>query len=114
MRRLARFGSGWIPWGGASDRTEDLLAAIPRMREAVAGFGRDPLELGIAGKLFAVPGQDGQPDLGPTIAGLPALIEAGVDDVRLQLPVPPEINAAHDYLAPWVAAFAQAADRPSA
>src|SRR5262249_892046 len=30
-RRLARFGSGWIPWGEDAD---DLAGSIPRMREA--------------------------------------------------------------------------------
>jgi hypothetical protein len=105
MRRLARFGSGWIPWGKASDLATELVASIPAMRDAVAAFGRDPLEIGIAGKLPNVPGKDGQPDLEATIAGLPELLEAGVTDVRLQLPVPGELSAAEDYLAPWVTAF---------
>jgi probable F420-dependent oxidoreductase len=110
MRRLARFGSGWIPWGRASDLATELLATIPTMRDAVAGFGRDPLEIGIAGKLPNVPGNDGQPDLEATIAGLPELVDAGVTDVRLQLPVPGELSAAEDYLTPWVAAFREAGE----
>lgn len=111
MRRLARFGAGWIPWGKASDVAAELLAAIPEMRDAVAAFGRDPLELGIAGKLPAVPGKDGQPDLAATIAGLPELLEAGVTDVRLRLPVPGDLHAAVDYLTPWVHAFREVAGR---
>ena len=109
MRRLARFGAGWIPWGTASDEAAALIAEIPRMREAVAALGRDPHELGVAGKLFTVPGADGRPDLRATMEGLPALLEAGVTDVRLQLPVPEEVAAAEDYLAPWVAAFREIA-----
>lgn len=109
MRRLARFGSGWIPWGKPSDFASELIDTIPRMRDAVADFGRDPLELGIAGKLPAVTGKDGSPDIGATIDGLPALVEAGVTDVRLQLPVPEDVDAAADYLTPWVVAFREAA-----
>jgi probable F420-dependent oxidoreductase len=105
MRRLARFGAGWIPWGAASDDPADLIDEIPRMRDAVARFGRDPLELGIAGKLLNVVGHDGAPDVDATIAGLPALVDAGVTDVRLQLPVPPDVHGAEDYLTPWVDAF---------
>ncbi len=105
MRRLARFGAGWIPWGKASDVTAELLDTIPRMRAAVAEFGRDPAEIGIAGKLPNVPGRDGDPDRAATLGGLPALLAAGVTDVRLQLPVPGDAAAAEDYLTPWVQGF---------
>ncbi|WP_241841574.1 TIGR03619 family F420-dependent LLM class oxidoreductase [Pseudofrankia sp. BMG5.36] len=105
MRRLARFGAGWIPWGPASDRAADLVETIPRMRDAVAALGRDPLELGIAGKLANVPGRDGTPDPGATLDGLPALLAAGVTDVRLQLPVPDDTSAAEAYLTLWVSRF---------
>ena len=113
MRRLARFGAGWIPWGTASDAAAALLAEIPRMREAVAALGRDPLEVGIAGKLATVPGRDGEPDLAATIAGLPGLLDAGVTDVRLKLPVPDDASAAEDYLTPWVRAFREVAGPPT-
>jgi hypothetical protein len=75
------------------------------MRDAVATLGRDPAELGVAGKLPSAPGPGGPPDIEATIAGLPPLLEAGVTDVRLQLPVPAELDAALDYLRPWVEAF---------
>jgi superoxide dismutase len=105
---LARFGSGWIPWGAASDDSDELVAAIPRMRDAVASHGRDPLELGVAGKLPNVLNADGSPHLGATIDGLAPLLTAGVTDARLQLPVPDDVNAAEDYLTPWVLAFREA------
>lgn len=105
MRRLARFGSGWIPWGPASDSATDLVETIPRMRQAVTELGRDPMELGIAGKLPTVMGTDDEPDIDATMEGLPALVAAGVTDVRLQLPVPADVHGAEDYLTPWVHAF---------
>jgi probable F420-dependent oxidoreductase len=39
---IASYGDGWIPIGGAG-----LTEAIPRLREAVAGAGRDPDQLEI-------------------------------------------------------------------
>lgn len=105
MRRLARFGAGWIPWGDALDNSDDLLEQIPKMREAVAGYGRDPTEIQIAGALPLVQGPDGAPAIGPTMEKVNALVEAGVTDVRASLPVPGDLHAAEDYLAEWVAAF---------
>ncbi|HTH28157.1 MAG TPA: TIGR03619 family F420-dependent LLM class oxidoreductase [Sphingobium sp.] len=105
MRRLARFGAGWIPWGDAALSAEGLVAAIPQMREAVAKFGGDPLKVQVAGTLPIVNGSDGQPAIGPTMDKVPALVAAGVTDFRAQLPLPRDINAAEDYLTPWVQAF---------
>src|SRR5262245_23568850 len=64
MRRLARFGSGWVPWGADQDNVPE---AIPRMRDAVAALGRDPLELRILGHLPLVAGRDGEHEIGPTM-----------------------------------------------
>jgi probable F420-dependent oxidoreductase len=107
-RRLARFGSGWIPWGDAMEDTDSLVDdAIPRMRDAVAQLGRDPLEIGIVGGRTVMT-RNGKPDLEATMAKTPRLVEAGVTDVRFNLPVPAETNAAEDYLATWVKAFQEA------
>jgi probable F420-dependent oxidoreductase len=105
MQRLARFGSGWIPWGRALDCADDLLEEIPKMREAVAGCGRDPSAIQIAGALPLVGGADGAPAIGPTMERARALVDAGVTDVRASLPIPGDRQAAEDYLAEWVAAF---------
>ena len=64
------------PVGQGIGRRVELIDTIPRMRDAVAEFGRDPLDLGIAGKLANVTGKDGRPDVGATIDRLPALVEA--------------------------------------
>jgi probable F420-dependent oxidoreductase len=109
MRRLARFGSGWIPWGDAMDDAA-LIATIPRMREAVERFGGDPSKIGVAGNLPLARGPDGAPLIAETMAGVPALVEAGVTDFRALLPLPRDLAAAEDYLAPWVQAFRAATD----
>ena len=38
LERIARFGSGWIPWGPAA---RDLESSIPRVREALTAADRD-------------------------------------------------------------------------
>lgn len=79
MRRLARFGAGWIPWG--SDAV-DLTAGIGRMRAAVTAHGRDPADLGVVGALPTVVDDRGRPDVAETMARVPELVQAGVTDFR--------------------------------
>ena len=79
MRRLARFGNGWIPWGPDA---EDLPAGIARMRTAVAANDREPGDIGVVGSLPTRLGEDGSPDVAATMAAVPALVEAGVTDFR--------------------------------
>ena len=108
MRRLARFGSGWIPWGDAM--AGDMAAHIGQMREAVADYDRDPSGLGVVGTLPIVRTDDGV-DLAATMDSVPAMVEAGVTDFRAHLPIPSDASEAHDYLAEVVAAFRPAAGR---
>jgi probable F420-dependent oxidoreductase len=105
MRRLARYGSGWNPWG---DEQDDVAAAIPRMREAVAALGRDPSDIEIIGHLPLVRDGDGQPEPDASMANLGRLVEAGVTNVDVFLPAPTEYAAAVDYLALWAEAFHKA------
>ncbi len=77
--RLARFGSGWIPWG---DDAADLPTSIPRMRAAVAAAGGNAEALQIAANLAIVRGDDRAIDAARTMADVPGLIEAGVTDFR--------------------------------
>ena len=106
MARLARYGSGWIPWGPDA---ADITSGIARMREAVAATGRDPSGIEVAGRLSLQRGSDGEPGAGPTMAAVPGLIEAGVTDFGIGLRPPSGVAAAAEYLAPWVQAFEAAA-----
>jgi probable F420-dependent oxidoreductase len=108
MRRLARFGTGWIPWADAFYTVEGLLESLPRMRDAVSGYGRDPAGLQVSTRLPLVPGDDGAPAIGPTMDGVAPLVAAGVTDFYAVLPIPAEAGAAEDYLAGWVAAYRDA------
>jgi probable F420-dependent oxidoreductase len=94
-RRMARFGSGWIPWGEDAD---DPAASIPRMREAVVAAGGDVDAIQVAGTLPTVRREDRSVDLDATMERVLPLVEAGVTDFRAYVPVPSEYDAAVDYL----------------
>jgi len=102
MQRLTRFGSGWIPWGPDA---EDIGNGIAKMRAAVSDLGRDPADLGVVGNAPMVRDADGNLDIGAAVAGAPALVEAGVTDVRLMVAPPSGRDAATDYLADVVQQF---------
>jgi probable F420-dependent oxidoreductase len=108
VRRLARFGSGWIPWGEAA---ADVVAGIGAMREALRAAGRDPGGLQVVGTLPPVRREDGSLDPPATMATVPALAAAGVTDLRLTLRLPRDATAAAQALAEAVGAFRDAAGR---
>jgi probable F420-dependent oxidoreductase len=107
-RRIARFGSGWIPWGDAS---ADITTGIAQMRDLVAEVGGDATGLNVAGNLPTAKDADGKPDLARTIEAAPALVAAGVTDVRTSFPVPADPSAAADTLAELVTTFRKAVGR---
>ena len=102
MARLARFGSGWIPWGPDA---ADVGVGVAKMRDAVSAAGRDPAGIEVTGTLATARDGAGSPQIGPTMAAVPALLEAGVTDFRIGLAPPAGVEAAANYLAPWVEAF---------
>jgi probable F420-dependent oxidoreductase len=102
IKRVARFGSGWIPWGHSA---KELNAAIGQMREGLSAAGRDPSDLQIVGNLSSVRGSDGKVDIDRTLDAVPALVEAGVTDVRAGLSIPDDASAAQDYLSDVVQKF---------
>jgi probable F420-dependent oxidoreductase len=76
--RLARFGSGWIPWG---DDADNPAQSIPRMREMVDAAGGNGASLSVlapAGKMER----------------LPEIVAAGVTDVLAFVKVPPDYDGA--------------------
>jgi len=102
MQRLARFGSGWIPWG---DDAADVADGIAKMRAAVSDLGRDPADLGVVGNAPMVRDADGGVDVAAAVAAAPALVEAGVTDVRFTVAPPRDRAAATDYLGDLVTQF---------
>jgi probable F420-dependent oxidoreductase len=101
-RRVARFGSGWIPWG---EDAGDPAASIPRMRDAVASAGGNADALQVAGNLPVVRRDDRSIDPEPTMANVPQLVAAGVTDFRVFVMVPETFDEALASLSPIVEAF---------
>ncbi|TDH55029.1 TIGR03619 family F420-dependent LLM class oxidoreductase [Mycobacterium eburneum] len=101
-RRLRRFGRGWIPWGPA---IADPAGAIATMKDKIADLGGDPTDLQVLGHATTVKRTDGSVDLGATVASAPALIAAGVTDVRVTCSLPRDVGQARDLLTELVAAF---------
>jgi probable F420-dependent oxidoreductase len=108
VRRLARFGSGWIPWGPAAN---DVVSGIAQMKDALNGAGRDPSDLQVVGHLPPVRRADGALDIEGTMDAVPLLVSSGVTDVRVRLVQPADPSAALDQLGSIVAAFRRAAGR---
>jgi probable F420-dependent oxidoreductase len=82
VRRLARFGAGWIPWGPDGD---DPRRGIARMRAALESIGHDPARLEIVGQAPVVTEPGGEIDVDRTLEGVPELVDAGITDVRMAL-----------------------------
>ena len=107
-RRLARFGSGWIPWG---DDAADPVASIPRMRTEVDVAGGDGAALAVLAPLPLLRQRNRSLDLGATMDRLPPLVEAGVTDFLVHVPVPESYAGAQDVYSELVTAFREATGR---
>jgi probable F420-dependent oxidoreductase len=111
VRRLAAFGSGWIPWGPSA---ADLVATIGQMRQALMDAGRDPNGLGVVGSVSAVRNDAGKLDIAASVEAIGAQFEAGVTDFRSRIALPADDGAAGDLLAELVPAFRAATTSSSA
>jgi probable F420-dependent oxidoreductase len=101
-RRIARFGSGWIPWGPAA---ADPATGIAEMRALVEAEGGRFDGIQVVSNLRRAKTVAGETDFEATMAPVPELAALGVTDVRLALAVPDDPAAAHDVYAAAVAAF---------
>jgi alkanesulfonate monooxygenase SsuD/methylene tetrahydromethanopterin reductase-like flavin-dependent oxidoreductase (luciferase family) len=101
-RRLARFGSGWIPWG---EDAADLPTSIPRMREAVTNAGGNADTLQVAGNLSVVRRADRSIDPERTMADVPQLVASGVTDFRAFVKAPETFDEALASLSEIVEVF---------
>jgi probable F420-dependent oxidoreductase len=102
LSRLARFGTGWIPWG---PYINDPAPGIAQIREALSEAGRDPAELRTLGVIPVERDANGTADLARTMAAVPGLHDGGITDFRVALPIPKGLDAATEYLSLAVAAF---------
>jgi probable F420-dependent oxidoreductase len=83
LRRVVALGDGWIPIMGST--VEDIADGATRLRKAFADAGRDPAAVSVQAPMPVVRGEDRQVDLVASVAGAPALVEAGATDVIVHL-----------------------------
>jgi probable F420-dependent oxidoreductase len=106
LRRMVRFGDGWIPWG---EYRTDIIRGIEQVHEALAAAGRDPAGFEVRGGLQLLRDGDGQGhgtvDAERTVAPVPDLVAAGVTDFVFGAVMPRDRSAMVDLLAPVVEAF---------
>ncbi len=108
LRRIARFGAGWIPWG---DDAMDPFAGLAKIREELEKVGRDARGFQCTSYLPLKKRDDGELDLDAMVAPVGPMAEGGITDIRVTLPLPTEKAAAEDYLSPLVEAFRKSAGR---
>lgn len=108
VKRIAKFGSGWIPWGPDA---ANLTEAIPRLKEEVAKVGGNTDDLQVVGYLPVVKDSKDQMDVDRTMENLGPMIKAGVTDFRSSVTMTLEPGKAEDYLRNVVTQFRAAVGR---
>ena len=108
LRRIARFGDGWIPWGPDA---MNPVAALARVREALEAAGRSAEGFQVSSYVPVARADDGRIEAERTMAAVAPMAEAGITDFRVTLQLPDDEAACEDLLSPLVAAFRSAAGR---
>lgn len=102
VRRLARYGPRWIPWGPDA---ANLIEAAPRMRDAVAEAGGSVENFRIVGSISAVRDDAGGVDFERSMESLRPSIEAGITDFTFRGTAPRVYDEALTYFQSLVSAF---------
>lgn len=105
LRRIVRYGTGWIPWGPDA---ADPAAGLQKIRAALAAADRSSEGFAVTAPLAVKKNDSGVMDITATMAGVPAMLEAGITDFRIRFPLPAEREAVEDAIAPVVEAFRKA------
>ena len=107
LRRIGRFGSGWIPWG---DDIKDPTAGLTAIKRALEEQGRSMDGFRVQGGLMLRPGDDGAYDFAKAVAGVPQQVEAGITDFSATIVgLPVEKEAATQVLGGLLSAFRKVA-----
>lgn len=96
LRRLAAFGSGWIPWGPAAQDPGSHVATVKRSLEQLGREDADRLQ--VTASLPAVSGPAGL-DVAATVDAMGPLVDAGITDFRTRWSHPEEPERDRDGLA---------------
>ncbi len=106
LRRIARFGSAWIPWG---DDIANPAPGLARIAEVMDENGRSMDGFRVQGNLMVRADDNGKIQLEQALANVPGQVEAGVTDFGLTVPLPRDVDGAAEVLSEVVTAFHAAA-----
>jgi probable F420-dependent oxidoreductase len=84
---VAELCDGWETGPDDSKSPDALRAGAALYRQAFEAAGRDPKELIVKSHLFAQKTADGKPDWNRTFSTVPALLEAGVTEFAIAMPM---------------------------
>ena len=107
LRRIVRFGSGWIPWGNDG---MDPIGGRAKIAAEMEKAGRDMKGFQV-GTYLPLVEDGGKIDAEATMAPVAPMAEGGITDFRITLDLPSEEAAVEDMLSPLVAAFRKASGR---
>jgi probable F420-dependent oxidoreductase len=105
LRRMARFGSAWIPWG---DDIRDPSAGLARIAEVMAEAGRSMDGFRTQGNLMVKADDTGKVQYKPALENVAAQVAAGITDFAVTLPLPVGLELATEALSELVAEFQKA------
>jgi probable F420-dependent oxidoreductase len=106
LRRIARFGDAWIPWG---DDIANPAPGLARIAEVMAEAGRGMGGFRTQGNLFVRADDNGRLQTEQALAAVPGQVAAGITDFALTVPLPAGREAATEVLAGVVSEFRIAA-----
>ncbi len=104
-RRMAEWADGWMPMESGP---AEIRAGLARIRAALRAAGRDPSGFGVRAHAPVAWLADRSADLERTLAGLPALAEAGVTVAAFALAV---FARRREEVTPFLKALARLAGR---
>jgi probable F420-dependent oxidoreductase len=102
LDRLARFGSGWIPWG---DDAVDPVPGIARIADAMTAAGRDAAAIQVQGTLALVRDSDRSIVVDATMESVAGMVDAGITDFKMYARLSGGYQQTLDELSPIVTAF---------
>ena len=107
LRRIARFGSGWIPWG---DDIANPAAGLTAIRQVLEENGRSAEGFRVQGSLMVRPDESGKYDFAKAVAGVPQQVELGITDFSTAVVgLPTGKDQATEVLSGLVSAFRKVA-----
>ncbi|MCW2546012.1 MAG: class F420-dependent oxidoreductase [Mycobacterium sp.] len=105
LRRIARFGSAWIPWG---DDIRDPSVGLARIAEVMAEAGRDMEGFRTQGSLMVKADDTGKLQYKSALENVAAQVAGGITDFAVTLPLPTGLEPATEVLSELVAEFQKA------